>query len=160
MTVDKNSAVIEYFLNCPVILENPLYFNFINAEDNTNQIVTQTTERYAEIKYVDGSVLKTYTFTIIIHKSVADIPIVKVSGYPNENMLDISDVQAIIDWISTQDDAHTYPDFGTDCIIESMSTTTDTPSFDGIDDEPSPALAVYSITVEIKYLDISKQIWR
>lgn len=160
MTVDKNSAVIEYFLNCPVILENPLYFNFINAEDNTNQIVTQTTERYAERKYVDGSVLKTYTFTIIIHKSVADIPIVKVSGYPNENMLDISDVQAIIDWISTQDDEHNYPDFGTDCIIESMSTTTDTPSFDGIDDEPSPALAVYSITVEIKYLDISKQIWR
>lgn len=160
MTVDKNNAVIEYFLNCPVILENPLYFNFINAEDNTNQIVTQTTERYAEIQYVDGSVLKTYTFTIIIHKSVADIPIVKVSGYPNENMLDISDVQAIIDWIGTQDDAHNYPDFGTDCIIESMSTTTDTPSFDGIDDEPSPALAVYSITVEIKYLDISKQIWR
>ena len=37
MTVDKNSAVIEYFLNCPVILENPLYFNFINAEDNTKQ---------------------------------------------------------------------------------------------------------------------------
>lgn len=160
MTVDKNSAVIEYFLNCPVILENPLYFNFINAEDNTNQIVTQTTERYAERKYIDGSVLKTYTFTIIIHKSVADIPIVKVSGYPNENMLDISDVQAIIDWISTQDDEHNYPDFGTDCVIESMSTTTDTPSFDGIDDEPSPALAVYSITVEIKYLDISKQIWR
>ena len=34
---DKHQAVIDYLINCPNILNSPLYFNFINAEDNTNQ---------------------------------------------------------------------------------------------------------------------------
>ena len=104
--VDKNQAVINYFLQCPSIFDSPLYFNFINAGDNTNQFVTQATERYANTKYIDGSVAKIYTFILIIHKSTADIPLVKLEGYPNENMADMSDVQALIDWIKEQDDLH------------------------------------------------------
>lgn len=158
--VDKNQAVIDYIVECPTIRNSPLYFNFINAEDDTNQFVTQSNERYASKRYVDGSILKIYSFTIILYKSTADIAVVKMEGYPNENISDMSDIQALIEWISEQNELHNYPDFGEDCIIEEISTTTENPNFDGIDDQVSPPLAIYSVTIEIQYLDESKKIWR
>ena len=158
--VDKNQAVIEYIIQCPTILNSPLYFNFISAEDDTNQIVTLSNERYASSRYIDGSVMKIYSFTIILYKSAADIAVVKTDGYPNENVSDMSDIQALIDWIRDQNDLHNYPNFGQDCIVDEISTTTENPNFDGIDDQVSPPLAVYSVTIEIQYLDISKKIWR
>ena len=160
MNIDKNQAVIDYIIQCPTIYNSPLYFNFINAEDDTNQFVTQSNERYASRQYVDGSVLKIYSFTIITYRSTADIAVVKMSGYPNENVSDMSDIQALIDWIKEQDEAHIYPDFGEDCVIEEIHTTTDNPNFDGVDDQVSPPLAVYSVTIEIQYLDKSKVVWR
>lgn len=158
--IDKNQAVINYIIQCPTIQNSPLYFNFINAEDDTNQIVTQTQERYASKRFVDGSVMKVYSFTIILYKSTADIAVVKLEGYPNENISDMSDIQALIDWIREQDKVHDYPDFGEDCIIDEISTTTENPSFDGIDDQVSPPLAIYSVTIEIQYLDVSEKLWR
>ena len=160
MNIDKNQAVLDYIIQCPTIYNSPLYFNFINAEDDTNQFVTQSNERYASRQYVDGSVLKIYSFTIITYRSTADIAVVKMSGYPNENVSDMSDIQALIDWIKEQDEAHIYPDFGEDCVIEEIHTTTDNPNFDGVDDQVSPPLAVYSVTIEIQYLDKSKVVWR
>jgi len=159
MSVDKNQAVIDYLIQCPTILNSPLYFNFINAEDDTNQFVTQSNDRYASRQYVDGSVLKIYSFTIITYRSAADIAVVKIDGYPNENISDMSAIQALIDWIREQDDIHNYPNFGEDCIVEEIHTTTDNPSFDGIDDQVSPPLAIYSVTIEIQYLDNSKKLW-
>ena len=158
--VDKNQAVIDYIITCPTIRNSPLYFNFINASDDTNQFVTQSSERYTNTRYIDGSVLKIYSFTLITYKSATDIAVVKLAGYQNENVLDMSDIQALIDWIKEQEDIENYPDFGTDCIIESIQTTTDNPNFDGINEEVSPPLAVYSMTIEIRYLDVSKVIWR
>ena len=158
--VDKNQAVIDYIVKCPTIKNSPLYFNFINAQDDTNQIVTQTQERYASRRYVDGTVLKIYSFTIILYKSTADIAVVKLDGYPNENISDMSDIQALIDWIKEQDKLHNYPDFGEDCLIDEISTTTENPSFNGIDDQVSPPLAIYSVTIEIQYLDVSEKLWR
>ena len=158
--IDKNQAVIDYIITCPTIQNSPLYFNFINAQDDTNQFVTQSNERYASKPYIDGSVLKIYSFTIIIYKSTADIAVVKMEGYPNENISDMSDIQALIDWIGDQEDIHNYPNFGEDCIVEQIGTTTDNPNFDGVDDEVSPPLAVYSVTIEIEYLDNSKKLWR
>lgn len=158
--IDKNQAVIDYIIQCPTILNSPLYFNFINAEDDTNQFVTQTSERYASRQYVDGTILKIYSFQIISYKSATDIAVVKLDGYPNENVTDMDAMQALIDWIREQDELHNYPNFGEDCIIDSITTTTENPSFDGIDDQISPPLAVYSVTIEIQYLDISKKLWR
>lgn len=158
VSTDKNQIVIDYLVQCPSIQGSPLYFNFINASDDTNQFVTSATERYASTRYIDGSVLKIYTFTIITYKSANDIAV--VSGYENENVADMSDIQSLIDWIKEQEDLHNYPDFGSDCIIDSITTTTDNPSFDGIDDQLSPPLAIYSVSIEIQYLDVSKKLWR
>lgn len=158
--VDKNQAVIDYIIQCPTIQNSPLYFNFINAQDDTNQFVTQSNDRYVSRQYVDGSVLKVYSFTIITYKSTADIAVVQMNGYPNENVSDMSDIQALIDWIREQNELHNYPNFGEDCLVDEIHTNTENPRFDGIDDQVSPPLAVYSITIEIQYLDVSKKIWR
>lgn len=160
MNVDKNQAVINYLIQCPTIQNSPLYFNFINAEDDTNQFVTLSNERYASKPFIDGTVMKVYSFTIILYKSTADIAVVKVDGYPNENVSDMSDIQALIDWISEQRELHNYPNFGSTCIVDDINTTTDNPNFDGVDDQVSPPLAVYSVTIEITYLDVSKKLWR
>ena len=158
--IDKNQAVINYIIQCPTIQNSPLYFNFINAEDDTNQFVTQSSERYASKRYIDGSVMKIYSFTIILYKSTADIAIVKMEGYPNENVSDMSDIQALIDWIKEQQELHNYPNFGENCIVDDIYTLTENPSFDGIDEQVSPPLAIYSVTIEIQYLDVSKKLWR
>ena len=158
--IDKNQAVVDYLIQCPQILNSPLYFNFINAKDDSNQFLTVSSDRYSNTTFIDGSVEKIYTFTIITYKSAADIAVVKVEGVFNENILDMSDIQALIDWVKEQDDIHNYPNFGEDCIIDSIKPTTDNPNFDGIDEQISPPLAVYSTSFEIRYIDISKKLWR
>ena len=160
MTINKNQAVIDYIITCPTILNSPLYFNFINAKNDTNQLLTVSNDQYTNVSYIDGSVKRIYTFTILTFKSAADIAVVKASGYPNENLSDMHDIQALIDWIKEQEELHNYPDFGEDCIVESITPTTDEPNFDGIDEQVSPPLAVYSTSIQIEYLDISKKIWR
>lgn len=160
MVNNKHQAVIDYLVTCPTIQDSPLYFNFINAQDGTNQFLTVSNDEYTSTKYIDGSVQKIYTFTILTFKSVNDIEIVQIPGYKNENLSDMEDVQALIDWIQEQEEIHNYPDFGENCIVESIKTTTEEPNFDGIDEQVEPNLAVYSTSIQISYLDISKQLWR
>ena len=160
MVNNKHQAVIDYLVTCPTIQDSPLFFNFINAQDGTNQFLTVSNDEYTSTKYIDGSVQKIYTFTILTFKSVNDREIVRIPGYQNENVSDMEDVQALIDWIQEQEEIHNYPDFGENCIVESIKTTTEEPNFDGIDEQVEPNLAVYSTSIQISYLDISKQLWR
>lgn len=160
MVNNKHQAVIDYLVTCPAIQDSPLFFNFINAQDGTNQFLTVSNDEYTSTKYIDGSVQKIYTFTILTFKSVNDIEIVQIPGYQNENVSDMEDVQALINWIQEQEEIHNYPDFGENCIVESIKTTTEEPNFDGIDEQVEPNLAVYSTSIQISYLDISKQLWR
>lgn len=157
--VDKNQAMIDYLNACPLIQNNPLYFNFINAKNDNKQIITLTNEKALAKTYIDGSVLKQYSLAIVDFKSLAYKPIAKTSGYSDENVEDMLSVQQIIDWIDTQNEAHNYPNFGNNCVIEEISATSDNPMLDGIDTSISPALVQYSITIVVTYLDKSKVIW-
>lgn len=158
--MDKNEAVISYLLQCPKILNSQLYFNLISAKDNHTQIITSANDKSLNRRYIDGSVLRKYSFTIVEFKSSAYNPIVKELGYSDENIEDMYDVQGLVDWIEEQDELHNYPDFGEDCVVESIKTTTDNPVLDGIDASAQPPLAQYSLTIEIEYLDKTKTIWR
>lgn len=158
--MDKNQAVVNYLSTCPVIANNPLFFNFAQAEDNNKQLVVVATDKKVERPYIDGSVLKKYTFTIIDYRSVIYQAVVKQAGYPNENMEELLDVQSIIDWISEQNDNYNFPDFGEDCIVDEIMALTDTPRLNGVDKSASPALAKYSVSIQILYLDTSKRIWK
>ena len=158
--IDKNQAMINYLITCPTILDSPLYFNFINAKNDTNQFLTTSSDMYTNKNYIDGSVGRQYDFTIVTFKSAADIAVVKMEGFENENISDMATIQSLIEWVSEQNDLRNFPDFGEECEVDEILTTSDTPSFDGIDEQVSPPLAVYSITIRVNYIDKSKIIWR
>lgn len=157
--MDKTKAVIEYLLNCPSIAESPLYFNFVNATDEDKQFVTDSNEKNIHEPFIDGSVLKRFTFTIIDYRSIAfqELPKLVISG--NENVEEYLDVQAIIDWIEEQNQLKNFPDFGEFCVIDEIRTTSDNPNLNGVDNNVKPALAKYSISIQIDYLDNTKRIY-
>lgn len=157
--VDKNQAIIDFLLDCPQLMYNSVFFNAVNAKDNDKQIITQSNDASLNSKYIDGSVLRRYTFTLIDFRSVLYQPLPKVEGYVSENVEELFDVQSIMDWVNEQADLQNYPDFGEDCIIDSMRTTSDNPNLNGIDTNVTPALAKYSMSIQIDYLDTSKAVW-
>lgn len=159
-TVDKNQAVIDFLIQCPTIASNPLFFNFLNAKDDSKQIVTQADDVSLNRNFIDGSKLKRYTFTIIDFRSIIDQPIPKISGYISENVEEMFDVQGILNWVNEQADLGNYPDFGEDNMIDGMKTTSDTPNLNGVDTQVTPALAKYSISIQIDYVDRSKVLWK
>lgn len=157
--IDKNQAIIDYLVTCPTIENSPLYFNFINAKDNTHQILTTAEDRIFGTSYVDGSVSRQYTFTIVTFQSITENAIIKDPNYQNENVEDLQSVQALIDWIAEQSDNNNYPDFGTGYVVEDISTTTAVPKLDGVNTEVTPQLAMYSVDIVVDYLDTTKMIW-
>lgn len=157
--MDKNQVIIDYLIQCPQIKNNPLFFNFATIKDNNKQLVTVANDRAVSKPYIDGSVLRQYTFTIIDYKSVIYQAIVKQPGYSNENVEDMLDVQSIIDWITEQNELRNYPDFGEGYFIEDIKALTDTPNLNGVDTSVQPAMAKYSISIQIDYLDLTKKLW-
>lgn len=157
--MDKNQATIDFLLQCDEVRNNPLFFNFITAKEDNKQFITVANDKSLNRTYIDGSVLRQYTFTIIDYKSVSMNALVTVPGYKNENVEDVLDVQGIIDWITEQAELKNFPDFGEGYTIQSMEALTDNPNLNGIDSSTSPALAKYSFTIRIQYLDETKMIW-
>lgn len=158
MDIDKNNAVIEYLRECPEIAKHPLFFNFAQEEDN-NQLFAKYADSTDTIrKFVDGSREERYTFTMIVYKSVAYNPVIEDKS--DENMEEYIDVQSIADWIEEQNDNYVFPDFGEDCVIDSIETLTNCPILTSrAESDVQPALAQYSLGVRIIYLDTSKVLW-
>ena len=156
---DKNKAIIEYLLTCDAIKTSSLYFNFISAKSDTKQIIADSNEVALNTTYIDGTVLKQYQCTLVNFTALSTKPIVKLEGYTDENVADLQTIQAIVDWIAEQNDAQNFPDFGENCTVENIRTTTSNPNLNGIDASTTPALAKYSITIQVNYLDSSKVIW-
>lgn len=169
----KEEAVLNFLFQCPQIRDNPLFFNFINAKDGNKQIVTMGNEANIHRPYIDGSVLKRYTFTLVDFRSATYQPIPKVaetttttttsSDTPpapiqNENVEEFIDVQGILDWVEQQADNRQFPNFGQNCVIDSMHVLTDNPVLNGVDTQIKPALAKYSFSIRIDYIDYSKAI--
>ena len=158
--MDKTKAIINFLFTCDYIHNNPLFFNFGEAEANNKQLVTHANDIRVNTPFIDGSVRKRYTFTIVDYKSIAYRAIVNREGVSDENLENALDVQQIIDWITEQAEDHNYPNFGDDCHIEDMVATTDQPNMNGVDRAVTPALAKYSVSIRIDYIDYSKTIWK
>ena len=159
MSIDKNKAIITYLITCPAIRDNPLFFNFIDAKDDNKQIVTLSDDVALQKPFIDGSVLKQYSFVIVDYKSITYQAIVKLTGYSNENVDEMFETQGIIDWVAAQNDAGNYPNFGADCQVEKIEAVTENPKLAGIDVSSSPALARYHVSIKVTYLDNSKKLW-
>ena len=161
----KEQAIIDFLANCDTIKNSPLYFNFINAQDKNKQIITLANEKNTNQSFVDGSIRKRYTFTIIDFRSVSYQALVTAQittdsqQFMNENIEEYLDVQGIIDWVTQQNQARNYPDFGNDCIIDEMRALTDSPNLNGVDNNVKPALAKYSVSIQIDYIDKKDVLW-
>lgn len=158
--MDKNKAIIDFLFTCDYIRDNPLFFNFGEAEADNKQLVTHANDIRVNTPFIDGSVRKRYIFTIVDYKSIAYRAIVNREGVSDENLENALDVQQIIDWVTEQSESYNYPDFGVDCHIDDMVATTDQPNMNGVDKAVTPALAKYSVSIRIDYIDYSKAIWK
>lgn len=150
-------------MQCPIIQNNPLFFNFADEEDGSNHFITESDT--VKTKYIDGSVYKQYTFTIASYQSVAHIALIEEvdddeeTHISNQNMEGMEIVQEILDWIDEQAEVENFPDFGEFCEVEDMSTLNTDPDLNGIDTSVNPPLAKYTIAVRIGYIDNSKKLW-
>lgn len=157
--MDKNKSLINYLITCEAIMNSPLYLNFVNAKNGVHQIQTIESDKNINNPYIDGSVKKRYSLTLITYLTISQNPLVKVENINNENVADLDTVQKLMDWIDEQNTNHNYPDFGTECEIDEIGTTTNNPRLDQIDATQSNPLARYSFTIYVDYLDKSKMIW-
>lgn len=155
--MDKSQAVLAFLQTCPLISADPLFFNFGNIEDNAHQAIIRSDDIALQKPYVDGSVLKRFTFSIDNFKSVAYNPV--VNNLPDENLDGFKEVQAILDWINSQDKLHNYPIFDSVYFIEKMETLTTKPDLVGVDTEVTPAIAIYRISIQIDYIDNTDRLW-
>lgn len=158
--MDKNKATVAYLLTCPYINGNPLFYNFGKAVADNKQVVTHSDDVSTNTPYIDGSVKRRYTFTIIVYQSVAYKAVVNREGVSDENLDNAFKAQQVIDWVETQADARNFPNFGSDCVIDDMKATTNQPNMNGVDKTTTPTLAKYSISIRIEYIDYSKAIWK
>ena len=156
--VDKNKATLNFIANYPGINTSPLFVNFMKANNDDVQFITDSNDSAMNRTFVDGSVAKQYLFSIIVSRTISDEAIAK-DIMENENVTDIAEIQAFMDWINEQGENQNFPDFGSNCVIEEMHTTSENPDINGINIEVSPALALYSMEIRIDYIDYSKVIW-
>jgi hypothetical protein len=163
--MDKNKAVVDYLLTCPYIKNNPLFYNFGEAKSDNKQVVTIANDVSVDEPYIDGSVKRRYTFTLIDYQSVTYNAVVtrtinNESTSVSENLDNTFKVQQVADWVTEQSEARNYPNFGSNCVIDDMLVVTDQPNMNGVDRAVTPALAKYSISIRIDYIDYSKAIWK
>nr|DAG72223.1 MAG TPA: Minor capsid protein from bacteriophage [Caudoviricetes sp.] len=159
MAVDKNQALVDYLITCPQIFQKPLYFNLADPVDGIAQFVTMSNDRATQTPFIDGAVAKLYSLTIICFVSITNKPIIKIEGVDNENIIDYSEIQDLIQWITEQNKAKVFPNFGDKCIVDEVYTTSEQPRLDAIDNSMKPALAKYSFTVNVRYTDKTDVIW-
>ena len=163
--MDKNKAIINYLLTCDGIKNSALYYNFATLKKGTQEFITLTQDKNIEKPFVDGSVQKRYSLTIISYLTINANPLVVTQqGKLNEtkmsqNLTDMATVQALIDWITEQNDNHIFPNFGDKIIVDSISTTTSNPVLDMIDTTQTPMVAKYRVTVQVDYVDYTKAIY-
>lgn len=151
---DKNESMLNFIKTCPYIRDNSLFFNFGNVEDGAHQMITNSDDVRLQRPYIDGSILKQYTFSIDSFRAIAYNPI--VDEMDDENFDDFKAAQDLLDWIEIQNDRHNYPDFGRSCIIDEMRPLTEKPELIFVDTSVNPPTAIYRITIRIIYLDLSK----
>lgn len=155
--MNKTQAMLDFLQTCSTIRDNPLFFNFGKVENGAHQANMQSDDVSVHKPYIDGTELKRYTFHLDSFKSVAYNPVVQ--GLSDENVEDFADVQELLDWINEQGDLKNYPAFE-DCIIDKMRSLQSKPQLVGVNTTMSPPTAVYRISIQIDYLDTSKQLWK
>ena len=156
--IDKSQAVVDFLQTNTTIHNNPLFFNFGKVEDNAHQTIIKSDDVMLQRPYIDGSVLKRFTFSLDSFKSVNYNAI--VTGLLDENLDEFKEVQTTLDWVNEQDKIRNYPNFGETCFIEKMKALSSKPELVGVDATMNPPIAIYRISIQIDYIDKSDCMWQ
>ena len=138
---NKHEAVWDWLYTCTEILN--LFFNFGEAA-NGNTIAGTTVSDRAIKQYVDGTAVKQYDFAVTQFKPVN-------SQTPNndENAQTLFDVEDVMRWVDTQNEARNYPDFPEGCQITKIENLYNMPAVAGQDELG----AKYMFMVRINYIE-------
>lgn len=158
--VDKNQAMIDYLLTCPDIKNSPLFFNFGKTKQDNNQFVTIANDEALNTKYIDGSISKSYRFILLTYKTISYNAIVKTGNFQDENLSEMAEFQKVIDWVKEQEELCNYPNFGDNCVIDSIKSLSENPVLQDVDTSVEPTIATYSVTIQVDYLDSSNKLWK
>ena len=149
----------KYILQCKSVSENKLLINAVHAQDGVKQLVTSQIDRAQDKEFVDGSVLHKVIFTIFDFRSISFNALVQTMVQKDQNLENLLKVQELIDWISEQNKAGNFPDFGEKYKVEKITTPYLTPSTPSITMAPAPELAKYSVPIECYVMDYTEAIW-
>lgn len=150
---------IEYMLECRAIKNGRLFVDAAQAADGNTQLCTTTSDRSLDVELVDGSIERQIVFTLFDYRSVEFLQVAATMIDRDGNLENIVDVQSVIDWITDQNKAGNFPDFGTDCEVTKIESVYFVPSAPTIDKgEISPNIAKYSIPIRVYFTDYSEAI--
>lgn len=151
--------MIDYLLTCNDIASGSLFFNYAEESESAYSFLTVADDKDLQKPYIDGSVMKRYTFQFMCYKPLSNNPLVNEAGFADENMKNLEEVQHILDWVEEQESLRNYPDFGNSVLPDRIYCMTDDPNLFEIDTESDPALAKYSVIVRFEYLDKTKMLF-
>lgn len=138
--INKHEVMFNYIQQCEQVKD--LFFNFSTSENGDTVIATSSNEFVVQ-EYIDKSKLRWYDFSIIQFKPLSTDP-------NDDTNTDIMfDVEQVMAWIETQEDAGNYPDFGDKCEIQEISVLQDIPTVAGQDQSG----AKYMFSCRIEYLE-------
>lgn len=144
---NKFEAVMDFISSSPYAGQDT-YLNYVTDEKNDDNTAVLTSGHGKVVThYVDGTDLISLAFEIRQIK-----PHSKDSNvYANTDAM--QEVQRFMDWINQQGKAKSFPDFGSNCRVQSMATpkTAKTPSLIGLTEAEDAA--IYAFPIEILYLE-------
>ena len=123
-----------------------LYFNFSDVQTGNTTIATSTGNADLK-KYLDGTALKAYDFSLIQYQTLNTVDV-----NSDENADTMFDTERLMAWIEEQERIKNYPVFP-GCFVTKVENLQNMPSVAGMDD----ARAKYLFSCRITYLEKAKQ---
>lgn len=134
-----HAALWEWFARCAEITR--LFFNFSGENDGDTAIATSGDTLIEE--FIGGMQRRRYAFELIRF-----LPLTTEANDPgNVEMMD--DVERVIHWVRTQNEAGSFPRFPEGCAVESIDVLETSTGYVAATDE---SMAKYMIPFAIEYM--------
>lgn len=142
--MDKNQAVWEFISKYPAI-PGYLTFNSIEEMVSATGLIPVSAEQNIET-YTDGSTKREYVFAIV-QMAIYD------TGTNNTNIMSLAEMQKFMDWLEEQNAIGNFPDFGSECMVDSIEPLQNIPSLAGTNEK---RIAKYMFQCRIVYYQEGK----
>lgn len=142
IAIDKNKSMLDYLSKCPEIKQF-LRFNAILDKSGAVSVQTVSSSRWQK-KYIRDHGIKTYDFAIVSMQP-------QDSGTTRRNAESMSAVQACLDWVSAQNRARNFPDFGADARVIKIEPLQNVPDIAAVNQSGDTAKYMFQcrVTYEI-----------